>query len=106
MATSLASPNMDGMPHAPGYGDKIAGCVAEIVDLQAIIAAKQQQCLYERNRLERYIASVPDSLTRQIMTLRFVDGKSWAAVAMTIGGGNTEDGVKKICYRYVNQEPA
>ena len=100
LATSLTV-NMDGMPHASGYGDKIAGCVAEIVDLQAIIAAKQQQCLYERNRLERYIASVPDSLTRQILTLRFVDGKSWAAVAMTIGGGNTEDGVKKICYRYV-----
>ena len=104
LATSLSSPNMDGMPHAPGYGDKVARCVAEIVDLQAIIAAKQQQCLYERNRLERYIADVPDSLIRQILTLRFVDGKNWAQVAMTIGGGNTEDGVRMACYRYLRAD--
>lgn len=104
MADSLSSPSMDGMPHAPGYGDKIARCVAEIVDLQAIIAAKQQQCLYERSRLERYIASVPDSLTRQIFTLRFVEGKTWGQVAAAIGGGNSEDSVKKACYRYLRAD--
>lgn len=103
LATSL-SVNMDGMPHAPGYGDKIARCVAEIVDLKAIIAAKQQQCLYERNRLERYIADVPDSLIRQIMTLRFIDGRTWYQVAMSIGGGNTEDGVRMACYRYLRAD--
>ena len=103
-ATSLSSPQFDGMPHAPGYSDKIARCVAEIVDLKAIIAAKQQQCLYERNRLERYIANVPDSLIRQILTLRYVDGKSWAQVAAVIGCSTTEDSVKKTCYRYLKEE--
>lgn len=103
-ANSLSSPQFDGMPHAPGYSDKIARCVAEIVDLKAIIAAKQQQCLYERNRLERYIANVPDSLIRQILTLRYVDGKTWPQIAMTIGGGNTEDGVRMACYRYLKND--
>ena len=92
------------MPHAPGYSDKIARCVAEIVDLKAIIAAKQQQCLYERNRLERYIANVPDSLIRQILTLRYVDGKTWPQIAMTVGGGNTEDSVRMACYRYLKND--
>lgn len=96
--------NMSGMPHMSGYGDALARCVAEIVDLKAIIAAKQQQCIYERNRLERYIADIPDSLTRQVFTLRFINGLHWYQVAMSIGGGNTEDSVKKVCYRYLRRE--
>lgn len=95
---------LDSMPHAPGYGDDLARCVAEIVDLKAIIAAKQQQCIYERNRLERYISSIPDSLTRQIFTLRFVSGLPWLQVAFSVGGANTEDSVKKTCYRYLKRE--
>ena len=55
------------MPHMSGYGDALARSVADIVDLKAIIAAKQQQCIYERNRLERYIDEIPDSVTRQIL---------------------------------------
>ena len=101
MAVSLGAQNMDGMPHAPGYGDKVARCVAEIVDLQAIIAEKQANCLHERARLERFIASVPDSLTRQILTLRFIGCKSWVQVAVAVGGGNTPDGVRMICQRYL-----
>ena len=74
MTTSPKSPKYDGMPHAPGYSDTLARCVAEIVDLKAIIAAKQIQCIHERTRLERYISGIPDSLTRQIFALRFIKG--------------------------------
>lgn len=100
------SPNMDGMPHATGVSDSVARYAIEIADLKGIIEAKHQQCLYERNRLERYIAGIPDSLTRQIFTYRFVNGLPWLQVAACIGGNNTEDSVKKTCYRYVknNQE--
>lgn len=104
MVSSPKSPNYDGMPHAPGYSDSLSRMVAEIVDLKALIAAKQLQCIHERNRLERYISSIPDSLTRQIFALRFINGLSWYQVAMHIGGGNTEDSVKKVCYRYLNKE--
>lgn len=103
MVSSPKSPNYDGMPHAPGYSDSLSRMVAEIVDLKALIAAKQIQCIHERNRLERYISSIPDSLTRQIFALRFINGLSWYQVAMHIGG-NTEDSVKKVCYRYLNKE--
>lgn len=103
MVSSPKSPNYDGMPHAPGYSDSLSRMVAEIVDTKAILAAKQLQCIHERNRLERYISSIPDSLTRQIFALRFINGLSWYQVAMHIGG-NTEDSVKKVCYRYLNKE--
>lgn len=102
LVTSISSPELSGMPRAPGGCDKISKYVAEILDLKAIIAAKQLQCIHERNRLERYITDVPDSLTRQVLTLRFVNGLSWYQVALHIGGGNTEDGVKKMCYRYLD----
>lgn len=92
---------LEGMPKSPGYGDALARTVAEIVDLKAIITAKQQQCIHERCRLERYIANIPDSLTRQIFALRFINGLNWYQIAMHVGGGNTEDSVRQRVYRYL-----
>lgn len=51
-----------------------------------------------------YIGSVPDSLLRQILAFRFVGGLSWTAVANKIGGGNTEESVKKAFYRFFAKE--
>ncbi len=100
-ASAPGSPNYDGMPKSPSYENRLERYIAEIVDLEAIISAKITQCIHERNRLERYIADIPDSLTRQIFTLRFINGLSWLQVAYSIGGNNTEQGVKMICYRYI-----
>ena len=104
VASAPKAQKIDGMPRSPGYDDVLARMVAEIVDMKAIIAAKQQQCIHERSRLERYIADIPDSLTRQIFTLRFINGLSWYQVAMHIGGGNTEDSVRMACNRYLAAE--
>ena len=82
---------------------KIERYVADIIDLKAIITAKQQQCIYEQSRLERYIADIPDSLTRQIFQLRFISGLNWVQVAMSIGGNNTPDSVRMIVNRYLHK---
>ena len=97
------SMNMDGMPHAPGYNDTLGRTIAEIVDLKEIISAKQKQCLHERCRLERYIADIPDSLTRMIFTYRFVNGLSWWQVAYSVGGNNTGDSVRMRVKRYLEE---
>ena len=104
-AYTLPGPKMSDMPRggAP-EGSTIDRQVAEIVDLEAIIQAKIIQCLHERNRLERYIADIPDSLTRMIFTLRFINGLSWLQVASHVGGNNTGDSVKQACYRHLNRE--
>ena len=70
-------------------------------EIRRVIAEKRERCLRERLRLERYIAAVDDSLVRMAMTLHFLDGLCWRAAAMRIGGGNTEDSVKKMVYRYI-----
>lgn len=51
--------------------------------------------------IEDYISSIDDSLVRQIVRLRFIDGLSWTAVAHRIGGGNTENSVKVVFHRYL-----
>ena len=97
------SPNLTGMPRSPGISDKVGRYASEIADLKGIIEAKLQQCIYERNRLERYINSIDDSFLRQIFTYRFVNGLPWEQVAACAGGSNTPAGVKMACYRYLKQ---
>lgn len=96
-----ATQTISGMPRGSGEQQKIERFVADIIDLKAIIAAKQQQCIYEQSRLERYIADIPDSLTRQIFALRFINGLNWVQVAMSIGGGNTDISVRQRVSRYL-----
>ena len=97
------SPMISDTPTGPHSNDsKVEKLAAEITDLKAIIAAKQIQCIHERQRLERYIETIPDSVTRSIFELRFAICLPWRQVAASIGGGNTTEGVKKRCYRYLN----
>lgn len=104
-AYAPSTPSLSGMPRAPHSVDsKVERLAAEIVDLQAIIAARQIQCIHERARLERWINEIPDSLTRQIFQYRFAECMSWLQVAYKVGGNNTEGSVKMICYRYLKNE--
>ena len=103
-ASSMGASGFDGLPKSGCLGGRLEQCIAEIVDLEVIIQAKITQCLHERNRLERYISDIPDSITRQVFQLRFVSGLPWAQIALSIGGGNTEEGVRKRVYRYLKQE--
>ena len=100
-ASAPGSPNYDGMPKSPVYENRLERYIADIVDLENIINLKIQQCIIERKRLERYISEIPDSLTRQIFTLRFVNGLTWVQTAFSVGGGNNEDSVRQRVYRYL-----
>jgi len=80
-----------------------AAHAAETAETCGRIAVRLEQHIAERDRLEAYIAAVPDSLTRQALVLRFSDGLSWRAVAYRIGGGNTADGIRMQCVRYLQR---
>lgn len=100
-----SSPKLNGLPSSAGSGQSaVENLALEIADLEAIVDSKITQCVHEQSRLERYIASIPDSRTRMIMSFRFVDGFSWGKVAYKVGGGNTASGVKMTCYRYIKGE--
>ena len=50
--------------------------------------------------INKYIEGIDDSLLRQIISLRHVNGLTWDQVAASIGGGNTGDGVRMMHDRY------
>ena len=103
ISDSTTGNKFSGMPFC---GNKIKiteKTTVEINALQNIINDKIIKCTAERERLERYINSISDSITRQIFTLRFIKGFSWRQVALIIGGGNTEGSVRHVCYRYVKK---
>ena len=90
-----------GMPHAPGVSDKVGDLAAELWDLQSKIDYLEQRCAEEKKKLEKYIGGIKDDQTRMIFRLRFIHCMTWPQVAETIGGRNTANSVKLICYRYL-----
>ena len=100
-ATSITA-NLSGMPGGGRRSDKTA-IAAEIADLKAIIQAKRDMCVAHYNQIMRYVASVDDSIMRQIITLRNIDMLTWRQIAEKLGGGNTEDGVRMAYNRFVGK---
>lgn len=113
----LASQNFDGMPHGTGVHSPVENTVEHImkleaalnkkhdalINLRARISARQTLIILERDRLEQYIGTVPDSNLRQMFTLRFVNGLPWEQVAAGIGEGYNVEAVRKAVYRYVQK---
>ena len=83
------------------WADRTA-IAASIADLRAQIADKVEREHRELIRLMDYIDTIDNAYIRRIFKARFVDGRSWQAVAVRVGG--TADSVKKICYRFLGEK--
>lgn len=92
---------LDGMPHSPGVGDPVGYLAVEIADMREIITRREAAVARSEVMVAAYIQTIEDSLTRMIFRLRFIHGMAWKEVAAAIGGGNTEAGIKMVCYRYI-----
>jgi hypothetical protein len=92
---------LTGMPGGGGPSDRLGEIVAEITDLEAIIAAKRIQCIHQRQRIERYIHSIPDSMTRMVFTFRCIDSMTWREVAQSMGHRMSEENARQIFHRYL-----
>ena len=90
--------------HGGTSGSRTEQYVSAISALEALLSEKMHRRIIERDRLERYIAEIPDSLTRQIFRLRFVDGLSWTRISLNIGGGNTVESIRKRVYRHLKSQ--
>ena len=92
---------LDGMPHAHGASDPTGNLAVEIADMRETVARRQAAVARSEEALATYIGTIEDSQTRMIFRLRYVHGMAWKEVATAVGGRNTENGVKSLCYRYI-----
>jgi len=88
------------MPKGRGVSDKVSDYVAEVVILEEIIKLNIQKIFYERNKLERYIAEIPDSEVRLIMRLRHINGMTWDEIGAEVNQERTT--VAKKYRRFIN----
>lgn len=73
-----------------------------VLNSQATLEELSIRIAQERCEIEQFIASVDDSHIRRILSYRLVKNMKWADIAIKMGGGNTEDGVKKAYQRFVD----
>lgn len=100
---ALQSPSLGIGGGASGVANHKELLVNKILDIEKVIRERKIRCEEERLKIEKFIASIEDSYTRQIFTYRFVEHYSWNKVAMKVSGGTmTGDAARKICFRYLN----
>ena len=87
---------IEGTPY-PEYSRKKTLLYARKATLELL----EEDLSRKTNEIEEFIAHVPDSRIRRIINLRFVEGLTWNQVADRIGGGNTDESVKKMYQRYI-----
>lgn len=102
-AATNTGASISGLPHAKKISDKtaLAGLIA---DCEKTLQHKLHRCVREYDDLNRFVASIDDSLMRQIISYRHINGLSWRQVAFHIGGGNTEDGVRMQYKRFLERQ--
>jgi len=65
------------------------------------LESRYEKLIYVTNDVMDFIESIEDSRMRMIVTYRFIENYSWGQVADAMGGGNTEDCIKKAFYRFM-----
>ena len=94
----LQSFKIDGFPY-PEYSRK----KTLLYMRKATLSELEMELIETLNEVEEFITTIKDSHMRRIISLRVVDGLSWNKVADRIGGGNTDDSVRKAFDRFMEK---
>ncbi|MDO4801650.1 MAG: hypothetical protein Q4A15_05755 [Prevotellaceae bacterium] len=89
---------IEGFPY-PEYSRKKTLLYSRKTTLEIL----KDDLLEKTNEVEQFIATVKDSHIRRIIDMRVIKNMSWKTIANKIGGGNTEDSVKKAFYRFIDK---
>ena len=99
---SPRSPNLSGLPKAPGAHDKIGDTVPVILDSEEGISNLLLQLEQQEAEIMSWIRKTPPNI-QLIANLRFIDDLSWNEIADVIGGNETDCSVKNMFYRYLKR---
>ncbi len=104
LKTELDELILQSSAHEGGRSSAVSDTVSRIV-LQREKTRRRIEALTERkNAVEDYIAQCSDYYGL-LLRWHYIEGRTWTSIALTIGGGNTEDSVRKACHRYVIKNP-
>lgn len=73
---------------------------------RSILHALKAESEQSVNDVLVFINGIEDAHIRRIVTMRYVDGLKWRQIAKNVGGGNTEDSVRKTVERFLEKEDA
>lgn len=73
------------------------------IRLQNKLMRRKKKLLELQEEVNNFIDGIDDSLVRQVITLRYIDGVSWQEVSDKIGGEYTPDRVRKIAERFLKE---
>lgn len=69
--------------------------------LQRNLIKRKEKLLELQEEVNNFIDGIEDSLVRQIITLRYIEGLNWYEVSDRIGENSTSESVRKIAERYI-----
>lgn len=97
--TGLQSPRLDGLPRGNETGDSTANKALQAAEISEIINGLLAKLQLKRKEIYDFIATIDDSLVRQIVMYRCLSLCTWEEVAIYVGGGNSADSVRMIFNR-------
>lgn len=103
-AKILGAQQYDGMPHSHDASRKTEQFAAMLGSQREDVQRLEKIVARSEVEVKAFIDSIADSRTRLIFRLRFLCGCKWEEVADMIGGRNSENSVKHICYRYLQAD--
>ena len=80
-ATKMSAPS-DGMPHGSDVSDTVGFAVSKAADLAAEIDREIDRLVDLRRGIEAAIRTVDDSLLRELLERRYIDGDTWENIAV------------------------
>lgn len=98
--SEVKSPSLDGMPRSQKISDPTGRKGVTLADIDIIIEDLEYRALVKTKEIYEFMRDIDDSMMRQIIKYRCIELLSWKRVAMKIGGGNTEDGVRMAFNRF------
>ncbi len=73
----------------------------EMEQCRQLLETSMKKSLAEYKRLVVFISEIDDSLIRQVVFFRFIQGLTWTQTAAEVGGGNNADSIRMMVKRYL-----
>lgn len=97
------SQNISGMPSAKGGSGGKENVILSYIDDEKTLEKMCEEMTQAYSEALSYIMNIEDPAMRLIFHYRFICGYSWVKTAMELGGGNTDDSVRKRVKKYLQK---